>query len=845
MSGYSWVSIISIFCYLFLFLSFASVKKREKVLGSFMMLLAVMILWNGGSFGMRAQLFNTVNFWHHVSLLGIFVLPYAYFGFLLSYFDKAKDFWRKFWLIFYLAVFVFNCITGFFIPLPEVVKVGNSFQFLYNYSWPIYLLFVVITVTFAQLISLIWRHCRGNRIALRQLKPIAIGMAAIFLGNALSTLPFFKGLPIDMLSGVVNSIFIFYALYKKNLFRMSILLSTPNYILMATALGAGIFFKAFGPIRNLFIGKLGLDNSGALIFTCAILVVIIAVLYFVISRTFTAVFTKKEQRQKAALASFSEDITNMLHVSDILQAMSETIRDNVALSRMFILIRGADGTYRVQHTLNPLEEKNFYLKADHPLISCLKGSQKCLLHQDFSRKLIYRSLWESEKALLLGHQAECYIPISSDAGLTGIVMLSGKPEKPLSNPATIGFLESVAAICAEAVKNASVYEKAIEDSRRDELTGLVNHKFFFEIMDREFETHRNSSLSLCIFNIDNFKLYNQLHGMHEGDLALQHVASILESSISENCYAARINGDKFALILPGYDVYSAKCLADTVSAQVSSINSPATNSSYGRMTVSVGICESPCMASSSKELYRNADMAVYMAKRNGKNSVQIFSNDLDRRDSRNSSEYKSGYSEHADTVYALTATIDAKDHYTFRHSQNVAYYATELSKAAGMTPDVVEIVREAGLLHDIGKISITEDILNKTGKLSTDEYEIMKGHVESAVNIIHHLPSLDYVIPAVYSHHERYDGHGYPRRLSGDNIPITGRILCIADSFDAITSNRTYKEAISVPEALDMMRAESAGQFDPRLIDIFIDLVENGDIELRTEFSEPVSVTNR
>ena len=77
------------------------------------------------------------------------------------------------------------------------------------------------------------------------------------------------------------------------------------------------------------------------------------------------------------------------------------------------------------------------------------------------------------------------------------------------------------------------------------------------------------------------------------------------------------------------------------------------------------------------------------------------------------------------------------------------------------------------------------------------------------------------------------------------NIPITGRILCIADSFDAITSNRTYKEAISVPEALDMMRAESAGQFDPRLIDIFIDLVENGDIELRTEFSEPVSVSNR
>ena len=116
----------------------------------------------------------------------------------------------------------------------------------------------------------------------------------------------------------------------------------------------------------------------------------------------------------------------------------------------------------------------------------------------------------------------------------------------------------------------------------------------------------------------------------------------------------------------------------------------------------------------------------------------------------------------------------------------------------------------------------------------------MKGHVESAVNIIHHLPSLDYVIPAVYSHHERYDGHGYPRHLAGDNIPITGRILCIADSFDAITSDRTYKNAISVPEALDLMRAESSGQFDPKLVDIFIDLVENGDIELRTGYYDSV-----
>ena len=97
----------------------------------------------------------------------------------------------------------------------------------------------------------------------------------------------------------------------------------------------------------------------------------------------------------------------------------------------------------------------------------------------------------------------------------------------------------------------------------------------------------------------------------------------------------------------------------------------------------------------------------------------------------------------------------------------MAYYATELGKALGMNNDVVEIIREAALLHDIGKIGIPESILNKTGRLTVEDYEVVKGHVEASIGIIRHLPSLDYVIPAVIGHHERYDGKGYPRRSPG------------------------------------------------------------------------------
>ncbi|WP_278567215.1 HD-GYP domain-containing protein, partial [Emergencia timonensis] len=185
------------------------------------------------------------------------------------------------------------------------------------------------------------------------------------------------------------------------------------------------------------------------------------------------------------------------------------------------------------------------------------------------------------------------------------------------------------------------------------------------------------------------------------------------------------------------------------------------------------------------------------------------------------------------TIYALTAAIDAKDHYTFSHSENVAYYSRELAKAYGMNEEGISIVYEAGLLHDIGKIGINEDILNKPGKLTEEEYEVMKTHVSLSIGIIRHLPSLDYVIPAVIGHHERYDGQGYPRGIGGKDIPLMARILCIADSFDAMVSKRSYKAEMAVDKALDIIANEAGRQFDPQLAPIFINLIRDGIIEVR------------
>ena len=362
----------------------------------------------------------------------------------------------------------------------------------------------------------------------------------------------------------------------------------------------------------------------------------------------------------------------------------------------------------------------------------------------------------------------------------------------------------------------------------DVLTGIYNRRFFEEkIKNMEDEA------GIAVIDLDDFKLYNQLYGVKEGDLCLQRIADIIRSSVGESGYTARYGGKEFAVLLPGYDLFSARNMVESIAKQIYVMNNRRTDMKLKAVTVSAGISAAPYAARNVKELMENVDLAVYHVKHNGKNGIQVFDmmfrNNSEGNNTRNHTHI---YQEYESTIYALTAAIDAKDHYTFSHSNNVAYYATSLATTLGMNEDMIEIIRQAALLHDVGKIGIPEYILNKEGKLTDEEYEIIKGHVEASIDIIRHLPSLDYVIPAVIGHHERYDGKGYPRRIAGEDIPLTARILCVADSFDAMTSKRCYKKAFSIEVAREKLLQDAGRQFDPDLVYKFVECLDNGSITL-------------
>ena len=837
-SGYAFISIIALICYLFLFLTFIA-AKRTRIINEFMLILITMILWTGGSFFMRAQFFPSVKFWYDVSILGLTLCPYVSLLFAVDFANIHIGIWRKVWLILAVAANAFNIVTSSLLAPPEAVVLANgSVSFLYETTWKVIFLYGVTFGASVHMFWLLWKHGKKDEMLKRQMLPIELGLLCMYAGIVILFLPPFVGVPVDIMTGIVNVFCLVYALYAKRMFRLTLLASKGSCYVIAGACSLAIFSNVVLPLRR-FVDRMLPDyREYDILVVSVIFMVATIVIYNLMKHLIDKLFIRDELARAEILKDFSSAVSKSLKINEILDVMVHVIQTTIGVKKVYVcLINNSGDRYQVTYSTSPLDKRSYAWKVDNPVVLWLKEHSTYLLLKDFRRTVAYKSMWETEKQLLKALDIECIVPLKDEKHLVGFVMVTEKERRSILNADDLAFLDSVSSISSIAVKNSHLYEKVYMEARIDELTGLLNRKCFYETLEAEVEKNKHLSLSLLMVSIDDFKLYNQLYGTEEGDKALKYVAAVLQACVGENGYVSRYNGKEFAIILPQFDVLAAKNLANNIRMQIMDINKQNRGQLYRQkvLTASIGICAIPYAASNMKQLLDNADMALYQAKHSGKNKVMIYSigevEDARAAQMEGGTGYREGsYSEYASTIYALTAAIDTKDHYTFNHSKNVAEYATKLAQAYGLNKESVSIIHEAALLHDIGKIGIPEHILNKPGKLEREEYEVMKEHVENSIGIIRHLPSLDYVIPAVIGHHERWDGRGYPRRIAGEDIPLSARILCIADSFDAMVSKRSYKDAYDTRRALDIVRSEAGRQFDPQLAELFVTLVENGTI---------------
>jgi diguanylate cyclase (GGDEF)-like protein/putative nucleotidyltransferase with HDIG domain len=323
-------------------------------------------------------------------------------------------------------------------------------------------------------------------------------------------------------------------------------------------------------------------------------------------------------------------------------------------------------------------------------------------------------------------------------------------------------------------------------SLTDPLTEALNRRGFEDRLARELADARRTGrpLTLAVLDLDDFKAVNDRQGHAAGDALLREAVARLTEVLRPHDSLGRLGGDEFAVLFPG----AGEADAETVAGRLR-------DALAGRVPASIGHSCFPADGATAEELFVLADRRLYVAKARPGRA---------RRDERLALRWATG----------LAEAVDRRMDESHPHSRKVADHAAAIGRALGWNDAQLARLRLAATLHDIGKVAISDRILNKPGRLDSVEYAEIKRHVVVGAEILAHIEGLEEIVPWVRHSHEHVDGSGYPDGLAGSAIPAAARILLVADAFDAMTSDRPYRLALTVDVALDELQRHAGTQFD-------------------------------
>jgi diguanylate cyclase (GGDEF)-like protein len=423
-----------------------------------------------------------------------------------------------------------------------------------------------------------------------------------------------------------------------------------------------------------------------------------------------------------------------------------------------------------------------------------------------------------------------YLPIVDDGGAVRAVMTVWRDADPLLLRVAhaqrdvvlvvLGAATVLAALLflifrAAHVRIGQQQRQLVEATRRDALTGMLNHGAIVANLAVAVEDARarDGELAAALLDVDNFRLLNDTHGHPAGDDVLQRVAAVLtDAPIAQ---VARYGPDEFLLIWSPASVADAEAGLAALRGRLAEIAVRFGESENLPVSVSIGIAGFPAHAASVSELLSAATVALQEAKASGGDGVRV----AQRAEQRTASSS-------FDVLQGLVIAVDTKDRYTKRHSEDVARYAVFLAQRLGLDEETLATIRTSGLLHDVGKIGIPDTLLRKPGKLTADEFDVFRQHVALGDAIVRDMPNLELVRAGIRHHHERWDGRGYLEGLSGEAIPLIGRIMAVADAFSAMTTTRPYRKALPIEEALKRLGDAAGTQLQEELVKAFIAGIE-------------------
>jgi diguanylate cyclase (GGDEF)-like protein len=361
---------------------------------------------------------------------------------------------------------------------------------------------------------------------------------------------------------------------------------------------------------------------------------------------------------------------------------------------------------------------------------------------------------------------------------------------------------------------------------RDPLTRLLNRRGFREVFDLELERSRRSGrpCALLMGDLDHFKRVNDLLGHPAGDERLRKFAKLLLAGKRRIDAAARMGGEEFSLLLPETDEHGAYVIAERLRHAVRDAFAP----DQVALTVSFGVAAYPNHGATGDQLLQAADQALYVAKELGRDRTAIFRPEVTAQMLSTRDRTRMRADGYLSAMLVLAEAVDLRDAGPTGHSETVGRYAEMIAAELGLDEERVERVKLAGILHDIGKVGVPDSVLQKVGPLDDAEWEELHKHCELGSRLLSGA-GLEDIAGWVLAHHERPDGTGYPAGLSRSEIPPEARILAVADAYEAMVADRTYRMGIGAERAREELENGSGTQFDPLVVEAFLRFLERAD----------------
>jgi diguanylate cyclase (GGDEF)-like protein len=525
-------------------------------------------------------------------------------------------------------------------------------------------------------------------------------------------------------------------------------------------------------------------------------------------------------RELKMLGEVSRALAAQLSLRTLYQTVCEEVRRVIEAPGFFVALRTEDGN--ALHMEYFIEGNNVMEPGDTPMKSSI--AERVMAS---NRTLVFQTLEEIDNQPhgVIGTDSTSNVrslamaPLRLGNKCIGVMSAQAYRENAYDD-SSVRLLTAIAEQLAVAVQNAQLYDQAESRADQDPLTGVYHHRYLKTRLEEELRRSRTTgqTVAAVMMDLDNFKNVNDTYGHLVGDDALKMVTSVLLGAVRSTDVVGRYGGDEFMVVLPETTREQTETIINRVTAELEERDLRLADGSAIPVKCSIGYALFPQDAETPADLIAKADAALYQSKRMGRPATRL------QRIGATQLRLEGDFG----LVSELLAALLARDRSTRSHLEHVNRVAREFGNALALKKEDMDSLLRASVLHDVGKIALPANLLAKPGRLAPAEYELIKRHVTIGAMLIENIPGFAEAAKAVRYHHERWDGKGYPDGLAGDKIPLLGRIVALIDAYSAMVIDRPYHKRIEYEQAVRELRARAGSQFDPKLVEKFVALVESG-----------------